>query len=72
MNDFERPGLEERSAKEQLEELYRMIMDTQAEMAQIKADAVDEPSRARELVSLQRTLDALRAEEVKIKENFSK
>ncbi len=50
------------SLKERLEEVRRMILDTQAEMAQVREDAVEKPDRARELVPLKRALDTLEAE----------
>ena len=53
----------DKDLKARLEELHRMKIDTEAEMAQAKVDAVENVSRAKDLVPLKRTLDLLRHEE---------
>lgn len=64
------PELRKKDLKRSLEEAHMMILDTKAEMAQVKHDALTDPQRARELVHLQHRLDSLTWAEEKIKEEL--
>ena len=47
----------------ELELLHRMILDTQAEIVQVKEDALQDPNRAGELISLKIILESLQKKE---------
>ncbi|HUC31516.1 MAG TPA: hypothetical protein VMR99_02390 [Candidatus Paceibacterota bacterium] len=67
-NSFEHPpASEEKAIRDELELLHRRILDTEAEIAQVKEDAVKDPSRVRELVSLKTILDSLQVKEQTLK-----
>ena len=56
--------------KDILEHLYHMRLDTQAEMAQVKEDAMTDVSRARDLVKLHETLKLITDQEEEYKKKL--
>ena len=58
-NPFEKRSGQEKELRDELEQLHREILDTRAQIAQVKEDAVQDPRRAGELVNLKTILDAL-------------
>jgi len=70
-NTFEkRPVSREKEIKTELERLYRMILDTKAQIAQVKEDATEDLSRVKELVPLNTILRSLEEEENAFKEEL--
>lgn len=57
----ESPAPDEKSVREELEQVRRMILDTQANIVQVKADAMKDPSQAGALVHLKTILEIGRA-----------
>ena len=53
----------EKIVRAELELLHRMILDTQAEIVQVKEDALQDPNRAGELISLKIILESLQKKE---------
>ena len=53
----------EKTVRTELELLHRMMLDTQAEIVQVKEDALQDPSRAGELISLKIILESLQKKE---------
>jgi len=63
-NAFEKhPVPREKEIRAELEQLHRMILDTKAQIAQVKEDAVEDLGRVKELVSLNTILHSLEEKE---------
>ena len=60
----------EKELREKLEETRRMIIDTKAEVAQVKEDAAHDLAQTKKLVSLKQTLDTLEYDEVVLKKEL--
>jgi hypothetical protein len=64
------PVSREKEIRAELERLYRMILDTKAQIAQVKEDSTEDLSRVKELVSLHTILRSLETKEDVFKEEL--
>jgi len=66
------PASHERSIRTRLERLHEMILDTKAEIAQVKEDAIQDPGRTKEIGFLTVALNTLESDESTLREELDK
>jgi small-conductance mechanosensitive channel len=64
------PMSREKEIRTELEQIHRMMLDTKAQIAQVKEDATEDLSRVKELVSLNTILRSLEEKENAFKEEL--